>query len=297
MKPQHSFAAERALARHCPELVRAAPGPDELIPLLERAGERLARTIAPAFAPLIGGKGLRIAAPAAGRTTCDALAQAHPALAANLLFGLGPDLLPLLVVIDAAAVLRMVDRTFGGQGDAPEPLPEAFPASAELLIRRLEALLVGALDAALFPDQPDALHPLRRHASLAELEPFPANEPLVALEFAVAEPGGKTWPLTLALPLPTLALGCGAAPRPGPARARQVADPLTAPFGDVPLELAAVLVDMRVSMAVLAALEPGTVLPVAVARAVPLLLGGLAVASGTVGAADDRIAIQITTAF
>ncbi|MBA3055783.1 MAG: FliM/FliN family flagellar motor switch protein [Sphingomonadales bacterium] len=64
-----------------------------------------------------------------------------------------------------------------------------------------------------------------------------------------------------------------------------------------PLYLAGVLVDMRRAMAVLAAIEPGTVLPVAVARAVPLLLGGLAVASGTVGAADDRIAIQITTAF
>lgn len=297
MKPQHSFKAERALAQHCPELVPTAPGPDELIPLLERVGERFARTLAPALTTLIGGIGSRIEAAKASRTTLDALAKARAGLAANLLLGAGPDFLPLLVVLDGAAVLRMVDRTFGGRGDAPEPPPAAFPASAELLILRLEALLVEALGTALFPDRPGSLQPLRRHANLAALEPFSGNEPLVELQFAVTEPSGKTWPLTLAVPLPTLSLVCGAAPRPAAIRPRHVADPLAAPFGDVPLELAAVLVDMRMSMAVLAAIEPGTILPVAVARAVPLLLGGLAVASGTVGAADDRIAIQITTAF
>nr|WP_268958963.1 FliM/FliN family flagellar motor C-terminal domain-containing protein [Novosphingobium aerophilum] len=76
-----------------------------------------------------------------------------------------------------------------------------------------------------------------------------------------------------------------------------MADPLSEPFGDLPLQLSAILVDMRMSMATVAAIEPGMVLPVAVARQVPLRLGQATVATGTVGAADDRVALQIRTAF
>lgn len=53
--------------------------------------------------------------------------------------------LPLLVVLDAAAILRMVDRTFGGRGEAPSPLPDSFPGSADLMIRRLEAIVAEHL--------------------------------------------------------------------------------------------------------------------------------------------------------
>jgi flagellar motor switch protein FliM len=51
---------------------------------------------------------------------------------------------------------------------------------------------------------------------------------------------------------------------------------------------------MAVSLAAVSALEPGSVLPVAVARAVPLSIDGRIVARGTIGAQDDRIAVQLT---
>jgi len=47
----------------------------------------------------------------------------------------------------------------------------------------------------------------------------------------------------------------------------------------------------------ISALRPGQVLPVSVARSIPLSVGGRTVAHGVVGAVDDRVAIQITQAF
>lgn len=297
MKPERPLVAERPVAQHCPELLRAEPGAEELLPQLTRAGERLARSLLPRLLTLAGGKGLAIKAKPARMSTLDDIAMFAPDLAANSLLGLGPERLPLLATLDAAAVLRMVDRTFGGRGEAPSPLPAEFPVSAELMIVRLEALLLADLAAALLPDQTDPLHPLRRNGNLTLLEPFAKDAPLAMIELDVTEPAGDTWQITLALPVPTLGAACGAAPRRSAPVQHPMADPLSAPFADVPLELAAVLVDMRMSMATLAALEPGAVLPVAVARQVPLRLGQTVVATGTVGAADDRVALQILSAF
>ena len=65
----------------------------------------------------------------------------------------------------------------------------------------------------------------------------------------------------------------------------------------IALPVSAVLVDMSLPFAAVANLCVGQVLPVAVARAVPLRVGGHTIAHGTVGTVDDRVAIQITNAF
>lgn len=295
MKAAGTLVAERAAANHCAELLREAPGPEALMPLLDRAAERLARTLAAALAPLVGGKGTLVKAPAARRTDLDDLTMFSPTLAAWSLLAVGPEGMPLAISLDAAAVLRMVDRTFGGRGKAPSPLPDEFPVSAELLIQRLEATVIEQLCAVLRPDEPEWIVPVRRSGALAELDPFPRTEPIAAVELEVTEPAGDTWLVTLALPLPTLVAAFGAAPR--RSSGGRAADPLAAPFADLRLGLRAVLVDMKMPMATLAALRPGAVIPVAVARQVPLRLGQRTLATGTVGAAEDRVALQITAAF
>jgi flagellar motor switch protein FliM len=82
-----------------------------------------------------------------------------------------------------------------------------------------------------------------------------------------------------------------------PTMPRPPADPTSEPFGDLPLGLSAVLVDMRIPFSVIANLKPGMILPVAVARQVPLRVGEATVAHGTVGTMDDRVAVQISQAF
>ncbi|MEL0209334.1 MAG: FliM/FliN family flagellar motor C-terminal domain-containing protein, partial [Novosphingobium sp.] len=66
------------------------------------------------------------------------------------------------------------------------------------------------------------------------------------------------------------------------------------PFADLPVELAAVLVDMKLPLAAVSALRVGQILPVPIARNVPIKVGGKTYACGTVGALEDRVAIQIT---
>ncbi|MES2493190.1 MAG: FliM/FliN family flagellar motor switch protein [Pseudomonadota bacterium] len=300
MKPERALIAARAAANHCAQLVRTAPGADQLLPLLERSAERFARVLAPALAPLMGGGRVPTVKAQAARTAdLSDLLMFSPDLAANSLLesNAAGGTAPLLVTIDAAAILRMVDRTFGGRGEAPSPLPDAFPGSAELMVRRVEGVVASHLAAALTPGTGATVKPIRRDSSLVALEPFAPGAALAIVELDVHEPGGDTWLLTLALPLAALPTLFGGAPRSARVVPGEPADPAARPFGAVPLTLTAVLVDMTMPMAVAAALEPGMIVPVAVARQVPLQIAGLTIATGTVGAADDRVALQITAAF
>ena len=54
---------------------------------------------------------------------------------------------------------------------------------------------------------------------------------------------------------------------------------------------------MQMPLSRLATLEVGDVLPVAVARSVPLWAGERAIAAGAAGALDDRVALRLTQAF
>ena len=201
MKPHHDFVAERALAQHCGELLRAAPSPGELLPMLARCGDAFAKALGPLLAPLLGGEAPEVCADAPLEGDGAALAAQIAPLAANSLLAVGAEQAPVLVSSEAAAVLRLVDRAFGGKGEAASPLPAEFPLSAELMVVRLEALAIAALGAALGMAWPGAIRPVRRDGSLAALAAFAADTPLAIQRFTIAEAGGASWTLTLALPL------------------------------------------------------------------------------------------------
>lgn len=293
MKPVREFLAERAAAQHCAQLIQRGPSPAELLPMLTRAGERLARLLGGALAPLMGPATAELQAAPAERTTIEDLTGQIAPLAANSLLRLGHPDAPLLLSIDAGAVLRMVDRAFGGKGEIPADMPASFPLSAELLIARLEGLVAAQIAAVLNCAAPP--EPVRRDGSLAALEPFAPGTALAALNIEVFKGLRAPWKLTIALPLSALPalLGHGD-PRPAAPREARPADPAAAPFADLPLPLTALLVDMKVPLATVSRLEPGMVLPVAVARAVPIHAGAAVIAHGTVGAQDDRVAVKLT---
>ena len=313
MRSERSFVAERALASHCAELLRKGPAPEQLLPLLGRTGERLARRLSGALAPMLGGEAPPVSASSPREGSLSSLNSSIARLAANSLFVCGQSASPLLVSIEAEPVLRMVDRAFGGKGEAPSPLPDTFPMAAELMIARIETLFASHLSAAISAIAGDtqndsrvsaapAITVARRDGSLAMLEPFAEGVPLAILTLEVDDGGVLPWMVTLAMPMATLARLFGFPdPSPGanagaPVHHRE-ALATNAPFGDVPLAVSAVLVDMSLPFAAVANLCVGQVLPVAVARAVPLRVGGHTIAHGTVGTVDDRVAIQITNAF
>lgn len=294
MKPERAFVAERTVAQHCPELLRSSPAPAELVPSLARLGERLARALSTSLAPLSGGDAPMVRCEAPRECAASELANEIGLLAANSLLGAGE--VSFLASLDAGAVLRLVDRAFGGRGEAPDPLPDAFPLSAELMIIRLEAIVAAASASAL--GRLDGVRKLRRDGNIVQLAPFAAAERLAVLDLIVADGSRAPWHVTLAFPLASLAelLDQGDM---APARNTRHApiNPSDEPFGEVPLTVSAVLVDMCIGFSALSALEPGQILPVAVHRSVPLKIGDKTVAHGTIGALDDRVAVQITQAF
>lgn len=281
-QPLHSFVAAGRAAQHCPELTARGPSPVELRGRWAALGQAVAEALAPRLAPLLGGKDLKIEADSNDRLPGGLAAQALIAREGC------PGLLHL--IIDGPALLKIVDRTFGGNGVVPQPLPEKLPASALLLAQRIEAIACAALAEAMScPAEAMAVyHSAKRATALPT-----STEEAAILTLMVGEAGGDAWPLTLALPVTALAGWVGSGGR-SQRKLTGTADPAAAPFAEVPLQLSATLVDMRLPLAVAATLEPGMVLPVAVARAVPLAAGSSIIARGTVGHQDDRIALKLT---
>lgn len=299
MKPQRTFVAERALANHCPELLSARRTEPDGRVLLESIGQRFARALPSGLARLAGYDAPVVRCKPARACTMGELSAQLPPLAACSVMGAGTHDLPLVVVFQAEAVFSLIDRAFGGGGSAPDPLPEAFPLAAELFIGRLEGRAAAA-----FADKD--IPPVRcvaRDGNLARIAPCAPDHTLVAIDVEVSEPDGRGWTITLAMPPETLAVLHGPLPAGSPANPKSSRDSRSAPapgdepFGSVPLDLSAVLVDMRIGISRLSDLKPGDILPVSVARSVPLRIGDRTIAHGTIGEVDDRVAVQITQAF
>lgn len=286
MKPQRTFVAERAAAVHCAELMNRAPPPHDYLPELTRFGDRLAKLLAPALAPYFGGQSPKVCCSSPNQIGCDELSAEIGPLAANSLLACTSADVPMLVSLDGKALLRIIDRSFGGCGRAPEALPDAFSLSAELMIARLEGLFAAQIASAL-DKEASVIRPVRRDASLAALAPFVPERRLDRLVFEAAD-------LRLLVALPSDTLGALFGQKGSAPALPEAANPAAEPFCAVPLPLTAVLVDMPVSAGTIAALEPGDVLPVAVARHVPLQIAGHIIAHGTVGAQDDCAALRIT---
>jgi flagellar motor switch protein FliM len=289
-----SFAASRPLARHCAALLRPAPGPDELLAALARAGDRLARALRQQLAPLTGGR-QPVTRPSAPVTSGLAgVPGGNGDLAAHALVVAEPGAVPVLISIEGRAVLALTDRAFGGPGEASAPLPDEFPMAADLMASRIERLIMRALAAALDRSE-ETLRPLRRDAGLARLAPFASDAALTRIDVAVEEQGQTPWNIALTLPIDGLAAMLGVTdPAPGSARRAVAADPADAPFCDLPLPVRALMAEVDLPVSTVAALSVGQVLPVAVARIVPVEVAGRTIARGTVGAVDDRVAVQIT---
>lgn len=294
MRPLPPLVAERPLAQHCAELVKPAPPASELVPALSKAGERMGRALGAALEPLLGE--VPTVKTQAARVTDDLELTATIApLAANALLRIHGA--RVLLTIEAGPVLRIVDKAFGGRGEDPAKLPEAFPLSAELMIRRLEDAICAPFAAALDATRPPAIEIAARAARYEEVAGYDMLDQLALLGFEIEEAAGKVWSIMLILRVDELPLlmGDGVSNTVRPARASR--HPADEPFGDVEMPLSAVLVDMAMPFSAVAALRPGAVLPVAVARAVPLRIGDNTFAHGTVGALDDRVALQLTRVF
>jgi flagellar motor switch protein FliM len=303
MKHDFDFVAERALARHSPALLRPGPAEAELLAALSAASGRLARALRGALARLCGVEMLNVEIARPQEVSFADFAS--DTLCSYSLYSATTVTDRLLSAIDAEAVLRLVDRAFGGPGEAPRPMPRELPMSADLMLARIETILATQLGNALGSTTTGRpiIHPLRRDTDLAQLQPFARATRLAVIDIAISEGTRTPWPIRFALPLSALPMLTGMAGPPVAARAPvAAADPKSEPFAAMPLRLTALLVDTRLPLHIVSRLEPGQVLYLPIARQVPLIAGrqamgqtiGHPIGHGTIGAMDDRVAIQIT---
>lgn len=293
MKPQGIFIAERAVAQHCAEVLRSSPKAGDPLAELAAFGTRFADLLGERLAQMF--PGVKIAVAAGEATDVPASVnepRGEPVFSSSIVAG--PKDAPLYASLAQGAVLAMVDIVLGGRGKDCEMPAGKLPMSVLMMFGRFEKVLAGALSAALELPGADAVR-LRNPGAAPELAAPFAGYKRTVMPIRVTLADAKPAELNLTFPGASLALlfaGRGkaatAAPRAG------VIAPNVEPFAGIPLPLKAILVDMAVPVATLSRLEPGMIIPVAVARSVPLIAGDQVIAHGTVGSMDDMTALQLT---
>lgn len=297
MKPLRSILAERPLAQHCPELLGSTHSRRDrkqaIAEWLEEACGRLAEELRPL---LIGGR-LRAGASDVSAQTAGSLemgagrSEVHfLATPSGTAAGPAPR---LLVSLDNQTALVLTDRLFGGPGQILAEAPTALPDSANLALERIVQALARALAPMAEAEPPPHV---AWHHNLARLEAFPRGDYCLNWTVTVAQDGHPDWDFALVVleaDVHALVDGgqLGAAPV-GMVAAEAAA--LREPFAGIPLELKAVLAELRLPVSQLATLSPGQVIPLAPRREVPLQLGSQVIGVGAVGTFDECVALRLT---
>jgi flagellar motor switch/type III secretory pathway protein FliN len=298
---KHAFAPARAAALHCAELTERGPSPAESAALMAAWRRDLARLLADDLSALLSGDRLEVSVAEPERMTgADALRRIGP-LAANALIRCGASGETALVSFDFATAIALTDRSFGGDGRITGSVPEALPRSAALLTEEAATMIAGAITVAGFGDLPPPAamasrgEVIVRSDSAARLKPFALDGQALFFTLEIANRQGCTWRAALTLGaerMTRLLPGGGRPPRARPSRAP--ASGLAAPFAAVPVPLHVVLAEFDLSLARLQTLRPGDTIPLAIGRQVPLMAGDTLVGHGSVGTAEDRMAIRLT---
>lgn len=312
MRMQHEFAAARVAAQHCRELMAhgmgRGPCPEERAALLAAWRRDLARAVAEDLSGLLSGDRLDVSVSDPETLSGSAaLARIGP-VAANSLLRVGTlgsaSGETALLSFDFATAIALTERSFGGDGKLSDETPDQLPRSAALLVDEASATIAQAISRASIaggaPRAGEAIvgEVMVRSETAARLKPFdPAGEALL-FTILIANRHGCEWRCVLAvaaagmerlLPVPGRTR-----PQSGDRAQRAPASPLAAPFAAIPLPLHVVLAEVNLSLARLQSLAPGECIPLAMGRQVPLMLGDTAIAHGSIGTLEDRMAIRLT---
>lgn len=301
MRMGHDFAAARAAAVHCAELTTRGPRPEESAALMAAWRRDLARLLEDDLSGLLSGDRLDVVVGEPERMSgADALRRIGP-VAANSLLRVGAAPETALLSVDFATAIALTDRSFGGDGRTIGNVPDALPRSAFLLVEEAATMIAGAITRASFGDMPPPAgaamrgEVIVRSESAARLKPFALDADSLLFTIDIANRQGCTWRAGLAVAadrMPRLLPGAGRRVR--PRVQRSPASGLTAPFASVPLPLHVVLAEFDLSLARLQTLGPGDMIPLAMGRQVPLMVGDTVLGHGSVGTSEDHMAIRLT---
>ncbi|RIV81331.1 flagellar motor switch protein FliM [Aurantiacibacter xanthus] len=289
-----SFVAERRVAMHCAALVSAKPDADARLTAFGRLGSALEPALATRMAAVFNANGWTCEAGEAEVMLARELAEKIAPVAGNFILPVGDAGGRLFATFALPPILARLEAMFGGDAGAVDFKPgPKLPSSIELLLKRLARALTEALGTCLDAAALRAGEEATFSTDYAKLAVFPGQADAVVMPIRVAAPEGPAITLKLACRPGTVSRLLthfsegGAQPKP------VIPEILPSAIADVPLPMRARLAEMKVPASRLMNLRPGQVLPIAVARSVPLFVGQHRVASGAMGEQDDRVALQL----
>lgn len=289
---------ERAPAAHAPSLGSANLNPFGDLHILQHLSARFARSLRGVCEPLLR-RGLRSwAEPVEVARFGDYRAERGQALTAWAALEMASGEQALLVV-DGRFVLEALDLFFGGVGDTPATLPTEFTPAAEAMVRRLATMLAGPLATAWEPVARMSFAVGTVEANAALLQSVDGEDPVVISRFGLAS--GEATPTFVDILYPVSALKPHAPSLNAKVHGRSAeADPkwlsgLTRAAMGVRMPVRSVLAEPVISIGRLLDLREGDVIPISFGPQVPVMVGGRRLGMGTVGTANGKAAIRLTS--
>lgn len=281
-------------AMHCEELVARGAPADDGLGRFARLGEALAPLMADRLESLFTAGKWEGKVAKCEFASADTLDAQIGFVAGNFLLPVGDAGGRLFASFALAPIGARLARMFGGDaaGETPQ-FGNKIPGSVVMLLNRLERALNDALgeclDEAVMRREDKALFA----ADFEKLGCFPARSQAAMLSFRFSSAEGVPLEMLLACRKTMLGRLMSHFHATGAATAKVVPQFVDPALGAVPLPLRVQLAEMKLSAQKLMGLRPGQVLPIAVARSVPLMVQGQRLALGSIGEQDDRIALQI----
>ncbi|MCL4672924.1 MAG: FliM/FliN family flagellar motor switch protein [Sphingomonadaceae bacterium] len=292
MKPVREFVAERLAVQHCAELLRSSQAEFDLAAASADLVSELALVLPARLEALLLGPRIMVSDWPVEGSTAGALAASWSAPSIHYMITLAPGLPRFVVSFDNALALALTDRLFGGAGDVPNDVPKALPQSAALAVERLVRSLAAALGPLCGISGDDTA--IARHAVFHRLGAFKRNTRCLHWSMTIEQQDSDPWNLSVAVDEEGLRALLEQRAAGGPAKSASYSpDPHAAAFGTIPLALSAIVAELHLPLARLAELKPGSTIPFAPRREVPLLVGGQIFATGTVGTLDERVALRL----
>ena len=268
-----------------------------LLNAIDRLGDRLARQLRILLEPLCGSRPLVTAKPV-DRTMFMMWDACVPPFTSLSLYRLHPIKGIVALRMDAPLISSLVDRFYGGRGNAADTNAREFRPTENRLIDRLSGQIMTSLVKCWADVVPMEATLLGRETGVVQAEIAAAEAEIVVQGFEVNLGDRDNWTIEIVYPLDGLS-GVEAANTPRSVEdKRTAADPrwercLAERMDEVRLPARTVLARPDLRMTELMALKPGDVINIHIARHLPLLIGDRVFAHGTIGEQDGRAAFMI----
>ncbi|MPT49287.1 MAG: flagellar motor switch protein FliM [Sphingobium sp.] len=263
---------------------------------LDRVGERMARRIRALLEP-IAGQRPALSAQNAEMVNFDLWSAMAPSFCALSTYRLHPLKGMILVRLDPAMVWALVDRFYGGAGDRAAPERSEFSRGEERMIARISDIVMHALVESWSDLLTMEMAPVARESDPQVLVFAEANEELLSQSLTVDFGKGQSWTIEILFPHSALRQMEPLLDNSTPEEVRHK-DPLwqarlAQQMGGISFPTRTVLARPSLSLHELLNLKNGDVIPIGIARSLPLIVGNRVVAEGSVGEQNGRAAFMI----